>query len=162
MSKNENQDFDKNLREIKELSKKLEESLEGSYTTIYKNKEKNEIQYKGGCIDNKYNGFGIKYNYYQKLEYEGFFTDGKKNGKGLLYYYNNNKIYFNGIFDMDNYTEGILYDPKGNIIYKGEFINNKPKEDKNIKLYDTNESLKYEGDLLIIFRKQFILWGKFF
>ena len=49
---------------------------------------------------------------------------------------------------MDNYTEGILYDPKGNIIYKGEFINNKPKEGKNIKLYDTSESLKYEGDLL--------------
>ena len=78
MSKNENQDFDKILREIKELSKKLEESLEGSHTTIYKNKEKNEIQYKGGCIDNKYNRFWIKYNYYQKLEYEGFFTDGKK------------------------------------------------------------------------------------
>ena len=73
MSKKENQDFDKNLREIKELSKKLEEPLEGS-----KDKEKNEIQYKGGYIDNKYNGFGIKYNYYKKLEYEGFFTDGKK------------------------------------------------------------------------------------
>ena len=35
MSKKENQDFDKNLREIKELSKKLEEPLEGS-----KDKEK--------------------------------------------------------------------------------------------------------------------------
>ena len=59
--------------------------------------------------------------------YERFFTDGKKNRKGLLYYCNNNKIYFNGIFDKNNYAEGTSHEPNGNIIYKGEFINNRPK-----------------------------------
>ncbi len=174
MSKNEIQDFGKNLQEIKELSQKLKEPLEEPFTTLYFDKEKNEkIKYKGGYIDNKYegrgilyaysgkieyngyfsnneyNGFGNKYDYYdEKLEYEGFFTNGKKNGKGILYYYNSQQIYFNGIFDMDNYIEGILYDPNGNIIYEGIFTNNRPKEGKKLKLYNTHGNLYYEGDLL--------------
>ena len=49
---------------------------------------------------------------------------------------------------MDNYNEGILYDPEGNIIYEGIFINNRPKEGKNLKLFDINKFLIYQGDLL--------------
>ena len=173
MSKNEIQDFDKNLKEIKELSKKLEEPLKEPYTTIYQDEKKTKLKYKGeytnnnyegrGILydywgkmeyngyfsNNKYNGFGNEYDYYkEKLAYEGFFTEGKKNGKGILYYKNSETIYFNGIFDMDNYSEGILYDPNGNIIYEGLFEKNKPKEGQNLKLYNTYGWLTYEGDLL--------------
>lgn len=164
--------YKKNLKEIKELSKKLEEPLEEPYTSLCYHINIKQIKYEGGYIDNKYegrgklygyngkmeyngyfsnneyNGFGNKYGYYGKLEYEGFFTNSKKNGKGILYFDNNEKIYFNGIFDMDNYIEGILYDLNGNIIYEGLFINNKPKEGKNLKLYTTRGSITYEGDLL--------------
>ena len=173
MSTNEIQDFDKNIKEIKELGKKLEEPLDEPYTTLYHDKENKVIKFKGQYIDNKYegrgiildnkgnmefngyfsnneyDGFGNKYNNVShKLEYEGYFKNGKKNGKGILYYNNSERIYFNGIFDMDNYNEGILYDPEGNIIYEGIFINNRPKEGKNLKLFDINKFLIYQGDLL--------------
>ena len=39
MSKNENQDFDKNLKEIKELSEKLEESLKMPHIILYHDKK---------------------------------------------------------------------------------------------------------------------------
>ena len=34
------------------------------------------------------------------------------------------------------------------MVYEGIFMNNKPKEAKNIKLYKLNGELEYEGDLL--------------
>ena len=172
MSKNEEKDFDNNLKEIKELSKRLQEPLEEPITILYFDQKQEKIKYKGRLVDDKYaglgilyneNGEGIKYNGYfsnneyngfgneyinNKLNYEGYFENGKKHGKGLLYYNNNEKIYFNGIFDMDNYIEGVLYDPDGNKIYEGIFKNNRPKEGKNIKLYNLNGELEYKGDLL--------------
>ena len=45
------------------------------------------------------------------------------------------KKYFNGIFEMNNLAEGILYGLRGVEIYEGLFINNNPKEVKNIKYY---------------------------
>ena len=39
MSKNENKDFDKNLKEIKELSEKLEESLKMPHIILYHDKK---------------------------------------------------------------------------------------------------------------------------
>ena len=39
MSKNENQDFDKNLKEIKEFSEKLEESLKMPHIILYHDKK---------------------------------------------------------------------------------------------------------------------------
>ena len=122
--------FDKNLKEIKELSEKLKEPLEQPFTTLYYDEKKSKIKYKGGYADYKYEGRGIlydnngniKYNGYfsnnkyngfgnlflnKVLKYEGYFTEDKKNGKGLLHYDKNEKIYFNGIFDMDNYVEGV-------------------------------------------------------
>jgi len=49
---------------------------------------------------------------------------------------------------MDNYQEGILYDPDGNEIYEGLFMNNNPKEGKNLKLYRTSGNINYEGKIL--------------
>ena len=49
---------------------------------------------------------------------------------------------------MDNYQEGILYDPDGNEIYEGLFMNNNPKEGKNLKLYRTSGNINYEGNIL--------------
>ncbi len=167
MKNNEGTDFNKNLKEIKELSEKLNEPLEEPITILYYDFKKKIIKYKGGYVNNKYEGRGILYKsngnilydgyfsnneyngfgkIYDDVKYEGFFRDGKKDGKGLLYYNNNEKIYLNGIFDMNNYVEGILYNPNGNKIFEGLFINNKPKEGKNIELYELNGELKYEGD----------------
>ena len=56
-------------------------------------------------------------------------------------------MYINGLFN-DKAINGILYDPNGNIIYKGDFINDKPKEGKNLKIYEHNGEIKYEGDFL--------------
>ena len=171
MEENIYNDFDSNLKEIKELSEKLKQPLEESAITLYYDEEKTKIKYKGGYIDNKYEGHGLlydkegyieydgsfsnnKYNGFGKkfsnktLKYEGFFTEGKKNGIGLLYYDKIKKIYFNGIFDMDNFSEGIEYDPEGAKLYQGSFINNKPKEGIKIKYYLSNGKLKYEGDFL--------------
>ena len=155
MIENEDLDFDKNLKQIKELSEKLKESTDGSITILYHDINNETIKYRGGYIDNKYEGKGKLYdnkgniiykgyfsnNEYNgfgnefknnKLLYEGFYKNGKKNGKGIIYYDDSEKIYFNGLFDMDNYQEGILYDPDGNEIYEGLFMNNNPKEGKNL------------------------------
>ena len=171
MEENKDNDFDKNLKEIKDLSTRLKKPLEKQITILYYDDEKKKIKYKGEYKNDKYEGRGILYNtegkiefngYFSKgnydgfgnlfsnnkLKYEGYFSEGKKNGKGLLYYYNSEKIYFNGIFDMNNYIEGIEFDPHGVKLYKGLFMNNKPKEGKNIKYYNLNGDLEYEGDFL--------------
>jgi len=41
-----------------------------------------------------------------------------------------------------------LYDPDENKLYSGDFINNNPKEGKNLKIFELNGDLKYEGDFL--------------
>ena len=83
------------------------------------------------------------------LKYYGNFINFKYNGKGLIYYEKSNgKIYFDGMFIMDECVNGVLYDPYGIKIYEGEFINNNPKEVKNIKLSEYDENLKYEGEIL--------------
>ena len=112
---NKENNFDKNLKEIREMSLKLKEPLEEPITILYTGYEKKKIKYKGGYENgkyegrgiiyddyyediiykgyfknNKYNGFGNKYKY-KKLEYEGFYEDGKMNGKGILYYNNSSQ-----------------------------------------------------------------------
>ena len=171
MIKNEEKDFDINLKEIKELSEKLKESMEGNITILYHNEKNNIMKYRGGYVDKKYEGRGTLYDYKgaiiyngyflnneynefgnefknNKLIYEGFYINGKKNGKGILYYDDNEKIYFNGIFEMDNYVEGILFAPNGEKIYEGLFMNNNPKEGNNFKIYRKNGMIEYEGDIL--------------
>ena len=173
MENKEEEKFNENLKEIKELSLKLKEPLKEPFNKLYHNKEANilkyqgelkdykyegrgilyeysgKIEYKGFFKNNEYNGFGNEYYYYNgKLKYEGYFLNGKRHGKGILYYYSSDAIYFNGIFDKSNYIEGIIYEPNGNKIYQGTFINNIPKEGKNIKLYNIYRNLVYQGDLV--------------
>ena len=52
-------------------------------------------------------------------------------------------MFFDGYFDMGLYIHGTLYDPEGNKIYEGQFMNNIPKESKNIHLYEIEGNLKY-------------------
>ena len=123
----------------------------GLYKNFRKEYKSNKLIYEGFFDKGKYNGKGIlyteKYNEKYKL-YEGYFKDGKYDGIGLEYFYfEKNKISFRGIFKDGKYENGILYDLDGKIIYKGEFLNNIPKEGKNIKLYKLNGDLIYEGDL---------------
>ena len=168
---NEDNNFDKNMKEIRKMSLKINEPLEEPITILYFNYDKKKIKYGGGYENGKYEGRGLLYNYYEgiiyngyfknneydgfrneykykKLLYEGFYEVGKMNGKGILYYYNIDQIYFNGIFEKNNFIEGIMHDPNGNKLYEGNFMNNKPKEAKNIKLYKLNGELEYEGDIL--------------
>ena len=171
METNEEKDFDKNSKEIKEFSLKLKEPLKNPFTILYYDDKKEKIKYKGEYTNKKYDGRGILYDTngemiyngyfknneydgfgnefkYGKLAYEGFFTNGEKNGKGLLYYNNSEQIFFNGIFGMSKYIEGISYEPNGYKIYEGIFINNRPKEGKKLKLYKLDGELEYEGDFL--------------
>ena len=89
---------------------------------------------------------------YGKIKYIGNFSDFKFNGKGILYYdngkYKNEIIYFNGIFKNDKLEIGILFSPEGNKLYEGEFIDNYPKEGKNVTIYNIHEDIEYIGDLL--------------
>ena len=45
------------------------------------------------------------------------------------------------------FKNGTLYDLKGLKLYKGDFKNNMPKEGKNIKLYNINGNLEFEGEI---------------
>ena len=167
---NESDNLEDIIEQFKELNKKLEEPLNSEilYHDQEKTKRKYEgeikdgkydgrgilydfsgkIEYNGYFKDNKYDGYGREYNFYDnKLKYEGFFSNYKYNGKGILYY-KNNKIFFCGIFKDDEFVKGILFDPEGKITYKGDIINKNPKEGKNIKLYEINGNLIYEGDFL--------------
>ena len=83
-----------------------------------------------------------------RIIYFGDFSDFKFNGKGILYYrYENEKIYFDGIFRNDEFEKGNLFSPKGNKLYEGEFMDNCPKEGKNVTKYDIYGYLEYIGDL---------------
>ena len=87
---------------------------------------------------------------YGKIKYIGDFFDFKYHGKGKLYYDyygKDEKIYFDGIFEMDKFIKGVLFSPGGNKVYEGEFIDNIPKERKNIPLYKINGKTEYIGDL---------------
>ena len=169
-SSGESEKFEDILEELKELNNNLKEP--SNPEIIYHDNEKKKkkyvgemkdgkyegrgtfydfsgkIEYDGYFKDGNYEGYGREYNFYDnKLKYEGFFSNYKYNGKGMLYY-KNNKIFFVGYFKENDYVKGILYDPEGNIVYKGEFINKNPKEGKNIKLFELNGDLIYEGDFL--------------
>ena len=169
-SSGESEKFEDILEELKELNNNLKEP--SNPEIIYHDNEKKKkkyvgemkdgkyegrgtfydfsgkIEYDGYFKDGNYEGYGREYNFYDnKLKYEGFFSNYKYNGKGVLYY-KNNKIFFVGYFKENDYVKGILYDPEGNIVYKGEFINKNPKEGKNIKLFELNGDLIYEGDFL--------------
>ena len=102
------------------------------------------------------------YDYYGKIKYIGDFLDFKYNGKGCLYYKNkyyekDEKIYFDGIFGMDKFIKGTLFSPKGDKLYEGEFIDNYPKEGKNITIYNINGNIEYIGDF---FNGKFNGYGK--
>ena len=81
------------------------------------------------------------------LIYIGDFNSFKYHGKGTLFFEKNNKVFFKGQFKYGEFISGRLYDPYGNFIYEGTFMNEIPKEGKNIKLYKINTNLKYEGDI---------------
>jgi len=86
------------------------------------------------------------------IKYFGDFFDFKFHGKGQLYYKNNynekdEKIYFDGIFEKDKFIKGTLFSPEGDKVYEGEFIDNIPKEGKNISVYNIDRIIEYIGDL---------------
>ena len=134
------------------------------YGILYDNNN-NEI-YKGLLKEQKpENAISVSiYDDYGKIKYTGDFFNFKYNGKGKLYYNNNyyekdEKIYFDGIFAMDKFIKGTLFSPKGDKIYEGEFIDNIPKEGKNITIYNIKGIIEYIGDL---FNGKYNGYGKLF
>jgi len=111
--------------------------------------EKNNLIYQGLLIDLRpSDGKGITiYDRFRCTIYIGDISNFEYNGKGILFYERSNKEYFDGFFEMGSFIYGSLYNPQGNKLYEGEFIDNKPKESKNIKLYELNMDLKFEGGL---------------
>jgi len=130
--------------------------------------ESGEIIFDGFFKNGKYEGFGKLYNK-KELKYEGFFSNDKYEGKGNLYY-NNSKIYEGHFHEGEKHgigiilingkklrklffengkesSNGILYD-NNNEIYSGEILENKPKNGKNITIYNNNGNKEYKGDFL--------------
>ena len=95
MGENVINNFALNLKEIKELSDKLKKPLEEPITVLYHNEEKRIIKYKGGYIDNKYEGRGILYDCKGNIEYDGYFLNNEYDGFGNLF--------FNKILDYEGY-----------------------------------------------------------
>ena len=87
------------------------------------------------------------YDDYDFRIYKGGFKSYEYDGIGTLYFEKENKIFFDGNFKNNMFVNGILYDLEGNKIYEGEFLDNIPKEGKNLKLYELNGNLKYKGDI---------------
>ena len=88
------------------------------------------------------------YSLYIHIKYIGDLNKSKYDGKGILYYNSSESIYFKGIFNNGDFKNGVSYDPKGKEIYIGDFINNKPKEGKDIEVYNLYKNLEYKGDLV--------------
>ena len=141
--------------------------IEGKNISIYELNR--ELKYQGDILDCKYHGTG-KYYIDKILIYEGEFKEGLFNGigkkykNGILYYqgnfikdkikgkgikyYKNGQKHIEGDFDFENYySKGKLYDLDGKYICSTEFKNFIPKEGTNIKLYDEDKYLKYEGNM---------------
>ncbi len=119
-----------------------------SYGVLYNDKD--NIVYEGILIDQKPEKARNIAIYYDNgcIKYYGDFLNYKYNGNGILFYDEKSLYYFKGIFKDDNYITGILYDKNKSILYKGDFVNNLPKEGKNILIYKVNGKLKYKGDIL--------------
>ena len=160
-----------NMKELEQNIKKNEkrrmkfyygEPSKECYGILYDNNN-NEI-YKGLLKEQKpENAKSVAiYDDYGKIKYIGDFFDFKYNGKGCLYYKNDyfetdEKIYFDGIFRMDKFIKGTLFSPIGDKVYEGEFIDNYPKEGKNITIYNINGNIEYIGDF---FNGKFNGYGK--
>ena len=134
-------------KKVSKMMYKNGEPLQKGYLILYEN---NKIIYSG--LSSGYNPLEGKnltiYNKKGYKIYKGDFNNYKYNGYGILYFENSNNIYFNGNFEENNFIDGILYDLDGNKTYEGKFINNIPVEGKNIKLYNIDKYLKYEGDIM--------------
>ena len=105
------------------------------------------LYFEGGIKNDKYNGFGkIYYCQTKSLQFQGNFTNGEINGKGTKYYENGMKK-IEGIFDNKNICMGIYYNPSGEKIYEGKIINEIPFNGENLKVYDDNTNLIYEGSI---------------
>ena len=130
------------------------------YGILYDNN--NQEIYEGTLIDQRPEKASNASIFYDNgnLKYFGDFMNFKYNGKGKIYYEKTNgKIYFDGMFNMDEFANGVLYDPFGIKIYEGEFMNNIPKEGNNLKIYEYDENLKYEG---VILNGQYNGFGKLY
>lgn len=161
--------YDNNNNEVYSGLLKYGRPKEGKNLIIYGDDD--YIIYKGDFSSFKYNGKGIVYyeninkkkfdgilkdDYYAKgilyyknefKEYEGEFNNNKYEGEGILYFETNDIIYYKGSFMSGEFKNGTLYDLKGLKLYKGDFKNNMPKEGKNIKLYNRNGYLEFEGEI---------------
>ena len=119
-----------------------------SYGILYDGN--NNIAYKG-LLKNfkpKDSNYIDIYNKKGNKIYSGSISNYVYHGEGIEYYNDSDIIHFKGLFNNQIYEKGLINDPKGNKIYEGIFINNIPKECKNIKLFNLDGNIIYEGDLL--------------
>ena len=110
--------FEGNEKEFEIYRNNLQKKFK--YNSLYYDKKKKQIKYKGELLNNTYDGRGILYDSYTgKIKYNGYFKNGKYHGFGLLYEYENliyQGFFIDGLFD----GKGILYD-KNKKIYNGYF-----------------------------------------
>ena len=82
MLNGEDKNFESNLEEIKGLSIKLKEPLGGDISLLYHDTEKKKIKYKGGIINQRYEGRGILYDWSGDIIYDGYFQNNEYYGFG--------------------------------------------------------------------------------
>ena len=158
----------KSEKNIKQYEGNIKNNVYEGRGIIYD--ESGNIIYKGYFREGKYEGYGQQYSD-KNLIYKGFFHDGKYNGKGNLYengskkyegnfyegeyngvgifYVNGEKVskrlYKNGCFLSKGFV--IFYD-KNKEIYSGISSDYKPKQGKNLTIYDGKGYKIYKGDFL--------------
>lgn len=82
------------------------------------------VFYLGFCANNKPNGLGIIYEFFDTIQIKqvGVFTDGLLNGLGVSYYEN---YILNGEWRNGEFIHGLYYEEKANKYVFGSFFKNK-------------------------------------
>ena len=133
------------IKKVKEYNNFCDLSLEVKHLNEEKNCKGKEyynngqLKYEGEYLNNERNGKGKEYYESGELKFEGIYLyNFKLNGKEYI----KGKLEYEGDYLYGNKFNGKGFDENGNIIYE---LNN---GDGNVKEYDDNGKLKFEGKYL--------------
>ena len=84
---NKENNFGKNLKEIREISLQINKPFEEPSTTLYFDYDEKKIKYEGWYENGKYEGRGILYDYPENIIYNGYFKNNEYDGYGNEYKY---------------------------------------------------------------------------
>lgn len=107
----------------------------------------NQLRYQGEFQNNKYHGFGERFDKKGGKKYSGNFKDGIYAGEGVLYHKDGITKKYVGVFHQKKYHQhGTLYNDKGNMLYKGGFQLGKYQGKGTLYNEEKANVVMYEGD----------------